>query len=94
MACSPEQDQFVWPLEYLNITKPNDLTDKKNENDEENQIIHQEWASEDYVDPEEEENNVQTEKVSRPPVEMVEVISKIRYFISEKQANDFINSCW
>jgi len=94
MACSPDQDQFVWPLEYLNITKPNDVTDKKNENDEENEIIHQEWASEDYVDPEEEENNVQTQKVSRPPVETVEVISKIRYFISEKQANDFINSCW
>ena len=24
MACNPDQDQFIWPLEILNITRPNE----------------------------------------------------------------------
>lgn len=95
MACSPEQDQFIWPLEYLNITKisSNDEGEKINED---NPPVRSDWELPDYVDPEEEDEAEAegVEKTIRPPAEMVQVIKKIRYFISEKQANDFINSCW
>jgi hypothetical protein len=89
MACSPDQDQFLWPLETLNITRPNE--DEKLITDENNENIRKEWAMQDYVDPDEE---VTEEKVTSKPMETVGVISKLRYFMSEKQANDFINSCW
>jgi hypothetical protein len=85
MACSPDQDQFIWPLDIINITRPN----------ENEQTIstgnggRKDWAIDDYVDPEDQEE----EKVSEP-LKTVTVISKIRYVLSDKQANDFIDSCW
>jgi hypothetical protein len=95
MACSPDQDQFLWPLEIINITRVN----------EDNQMIsgesvRKEWALDDYVDPDEveekdkEDNDDEKEKVPSKPIEMVTVVRKLRYFISEKQAQDFIDSCW
>ncbi len=86
MACSPDQDQFLWPLETINITRLNDN----------NQMIsgesgHNDWALDDYVDPDEEQTE---EKVTTKPLETVHVIRKLRYFLSEKQAQDFIDSCW
>ena len=99
MACSPDQDQFIWPLNYLNITRVNDeqqqqqqgVIKQNGEEEEEDRPVQSGWADADYVDPEEEQTG---EKISRPPAETVQVISKIRYFLSEKQATDFINSCW
>jgi hypothetical protein len=86
MACSPDQDQFIWPLETINITRStenNQLTSDESGRSE--------WALADYVDPEEDEVK---EKVTTNPIETVHVVRKIRYFLSEKQAQDFIDSCW
>ncbi|CAF4740704.1 unnamed protein product, partial [Rotaria sp. Silwood2] len=49
MACSPNQDQFAWPLEIINITRPNE-----NNTLQSNEKRSDEWALEDYVDPDEE----------------------------------------
>lgn len=93
MACSPDQDKFLWPLETVNITRINEnnqlISDKS---------IRKEWALDDYVDPDEEkdeedENNEQ-DKVTSKPIETVTVVRKLRYFLTEKQAQDFIDSCW
>ena len=88
MACSPDQDKFIWPLEILNITRPN-------ENDQitSNENGRKDWALADYVDPDEEEDEEEKTKTSKP-IETVTVVSKIRYFLSEKQATEFIDSCW
>ncbi|UJR21943.1 hypothetical protein I4U23_025012 [Adineta vaga] len=93
MACSPDQDQFLWPLETTNIVRPNNdgnvMTDE---------TIRSEWALQDYEDPEEEEDEEKKDKsvgkLPSKPIETVNVISKLRYFLSEKQAQDFIDSCW
>ena len=84
MACNPRQDQFTWPLETINITRP--TNDQSTELD---LLIREEWAEQDYVNPEEEE-----EDEMYSTVETVTVVKKLRYFITEKLANDFINSCW
>ncbi|CAF4566900.1 unnamed protein product [Rotaria sp. Silwood1] len=92
MSCNPEHSQFIWPLELSNITRPTEEVSVK-ENDDVG--IRNDWALDDYVDPEEAvDADAVTSKSVTKPVEKVEVITKIRYFISEKQANDFINSCW
>jgi len=88
LACSPDQDQFLWPLETINITRFNGN----------NQIIsdgsvRNDWALEDYVDPDDEKEE-EEEKVTSKPIETVHVVRKLRYFLSEKQAQDFIDSCW
>ena len=97
MACSPEQDQFIWPLEMMNMTRPNEGDARlPDSNPAESRAEFD--ALPDYVDPEEEEPEQQPIEVKNlvpaKPVETVQVISKIRYFISEKQANAFIDSCW
>ena len=93
MACSPEQDQFIWPLERTRIVRPS-LTQVVKEDDED-PGMRKEWALEDYVDPDDENSEtVDAPKEVSKPLEMVEVVTKIRYFISEEQANDFITSCW
>jgi hypothetical protein len=89
MACSPNQDQFIWPLETINITRS--IENNQSISDESGRS---DWALPDYVDPEEEEQDEVKEKVTAKPVETVHVIRKIRYFLSEKQAQDFIDSCW
>jgi hypothetical protein len=93
MACSPNQDQFIWPLETINITRP-----IENNQHSPDQSGRADWALDDYVDPEDEEgvqeDNEAKEKVTAKPIETVQVVRKIRYFISEKQAQDFIDSCW
>ena len=86
MACSPDQDQFIWPLETKNITR----TDPNDEPTSSDNVINKDWADEDYVDPDEAE----VEKTTTSPVEKVQVVTKIRYFLSEKQAQDFLTSCW
>ena len=86
MACSPDQDQFIWPLETINITRSTENNQMTSD-----ESIRTDWALADYVDPEEDEEN---EKVPSQPAETVHVVSKIRYFLSEKQAQDFIDSCW
>lgn len=94
MSCNPDHDQFIWPLEYANITRPSQQeVSIKDDDDEEG--VRKEWALDDYVDPDEED--VQEKVISKAvakPLDIVRVITKIRYFISEQQANDFINSCW
>ena len=95
MACSPEQDQFLWPLEYINITRPSEQSAVATDQNDPN--VRQEWALDDYVDPDEEgeeTGGVARAPVTPKPVDMVTVVRKIRYFLSEKQANDFIDSCW
>ena len=99
MACSPDQHQFIWPLEMKNVTRPNDEDARLPDAD--GAQARKEWALADYVDPDDEEAQAQkgqseeeNELVPRKPLETVQVISKIRYFISEKQANAFIDSCW
>ena len=97
MSCNPDQDQFIWPLEYLDIVKPNEQAVSMDDNDEEG--VRKEWALADYVDPEEQgEEQESQEKVTAKnaikPRETVKGITKIRYFISEEQANAFIDSCW
>ena len=98
MACNPNHDRFIWPLELINITRPDE---NEAQIDQTNQSggIRSEWALEDYVDPDEEKNdgNGFSEaafKSHEKPKEVVEVITKIRYFISDEQANAFIASCW
>ncbi|CAF4106049.1 unnamed protein product, partial [Rotaria sp. Silwood2] len=96
MSCNPDHDQFIWPLEFSNITRPSNESSIKDNNDE---GIRKDWALPDYVDPDEEQQEEEgekkvTSKAVTKPVEKVEVITKIRYFISEEQANNFINSCW
>ena len=98
MSCNPDHDQFIYPLEFADIVRPNEeevaITD---DNDE---TIRKDWALADYVDPEDEEDNEEknqvkeTSKAVSKPVDTVRVITKIRYFISDQQANDFIASCW
>ncbi|CAF1267837.1 unnamed protein product [Adineta ricciae] len=93
MSCNPDQDQFIWPLEYADIVRPTEqIGSRKDDNDD---GARHEWALADYVDPEEEdeEEKVTSKAVVKAP-ETVRVITKIRYFISEQQANDFIASCW
>ncbi|CAF3027737.1 unnamed protein product [Rotaria socialis] len=95
MSCNPEHDKFIWPLEYANVTRPDDESTSMKENKDDG--IRSEWALTDYVDPEEEEEEGKengTPKVTKKPVAQVEVITKIRYYISDQQANDFISSCW
>jgi len=90
MACSPDQDQFVWPLETKNITRI-----KENSPLISDESIRPDWALDDYVDPDEAKNQEeQEEKVPSKPTETVHVVRKLRYFLSEKQAQDFIDSCW
>lgn len=104
MACSPEQDQFIWPLELINITRSNVI--QTSENKEEGQV-HSDWALQDYVDPEEENQEEEEEEKSAeeskpvkttqpppPPVDTVEVVQKVRYYMSEKAAQTFFDSCW
>lgn len=88
MACSPDQDQFVWPMETKNITR----ADPNNEPTSSDDVINKDWADEDYVDPDE-EKEVEV-KTTAGPMEKVQVVTKVRYFLSEKQAQDFLNSCW
>jgi len=95
MSCNPDQDQFIWPLEYSDLVRPNEQDVSIKDDNEEG--IRKEWALADYVDPEDEEEASQETVTSKDvikPVETVKAITKIRYFISEKQANDFIDSCW
>jgi len=94
MACNPEHDQFIWPLEVKDIIRPNEQQVSIRGDNEE--IIRKEWALTDYVDPDEEEGSEEkaSSKTTAKPVETVKAITKIRYFISEQQANDFIGSCW
>jgi hypothetical protein len=88
MSCNPDQDQFLYPLETSNIVRPNEQDTSSKDDDE---GVREEWALADYVDPDAEE--VASKAVTKP-VETVNVITKIRYFLSEQQANDFIDSCW
>ncbi|CAF0895064.1 unnamed protein product [Adineta steineri] len=81
--------EFIWPLNFLNITRPNEQAVISKDDNDEN--IREDWALADYNDPDEEDED---KKVVTKPAEMVQVISKIRYFMSEEQANDFIASCW
>ena len=99
MACSPEQDQFMWPLEMKNVTRPNDEDARLADAD--GTQARKEWALADYVDPDDEEAQAQKEQseeknelVPSKPLDTGQVISKIRYFISEKQGNALIDSCW
>jgi hypothetical protein len=96
MSCNPDQDQFIWPLENSIIVKPNEQEISIKDDNEES--VRNEWALVDYVEPDEDDENEHQEKVTSKsvikPVETVNVITKIRYFISEQQANDFIDSCW
>jgi hypothetical protein len=94
MSCNPNQDQFIWPLEYANIVKPTD--EELSIKDDQEDGVRKEWALIDYVDPEDEEESAEkvTSKSVVKPVETVTAITKIRYFISEQQANEFIASCW
>lgn len=92
MACSPNQDQFVWPLEIKNISR----FEPKNEI-ESSAPIKDGWVDEDYVEPidEEQDEEEKEEKTTTPiPIEKVQVVTKIRYFLSERQAQDFLDSCW
>jgi hypothetical protein len=81
-------------LEVNDIIRPNEQQISIGGDNEEG--IRKEWALTDYVDPEEEEGSEEkaSSKTTAKPVETVKVIKKIRYFISEQQANDFIGSCW
>ncbi|CAF3236695.1 unnamed protein product [Rotaria sp. Silwood2] len=88
MACSPNQDQFAYPLEIINITRPNENEETKSDDS-----LREDWALPDYVDPDEEGEEGKT-KVTSKPIETVSVIKKLRYYVLEKQANDFIESCW
>lgn len=95
MSCNPNQDQFIWPLEHSNIVRANDK--EVANKDEDDEAVREEWALHDYVDPDEDadaETDKVTSKAVAKPVDTVRVVSKIRYFISEQQANDFIDSCW
>lgn len=98
MSCNPNQDEFIWPLEYANVTRPNEqdsaIEENKNNNNED--TIRTEWALADYVDPEDEDSEEKQPiaKTTAKPAELVQVITKIRYFISEQHANEFIASCW
>ncbi|CAF1303346.1 unnamed protein product [Rotaria magnacalcarata] len=96
MTCSPNQDQFVWPLEIINITRPNE-SENTNETGPSEEKIHVGWESPDYVDPEDaeqSETNDQKELVTPKPIEKVSVVRKLRYYVLEKQASAFIDSCW
>ncbi|CAF4253427.1 unnamed protein product, partial [Rotaria magnacalcarata] len=71
MTCSPNQDQFVWPLEIINITRPNE-SENTNETGPSEEKIHAGWESPDYVDPEDaeqSETNDQKELVTPKPIE-------------------------
>jgi len=94
MACDPSQDEFIWPLEYAKIRRPSEDLTKQIAEDE--TIVRNDWALADYVDPDDENapEDKSTEIDASSTPETVEVITKIRYFISDEQANDFINSCW
>lgn len=98
MSCNPTHDEFIWPLEYEDIVRPSEQVPSVDDPQDEN--IKSEWALPDYVDPDDEEagdDDSQEKAISKvvtKPVEKVRVITKIRYFISEEQANAFIASCW
>ena len=95
MSCNPDHDQFIWPLEYADIVRPNE--EEVSIKDENEEGIRKEWDLADYVDPEEEEESKQADEKSKAvakPIDTVRVITKIRYFISDQQANNFIESCW
>ena len=105
MSCNPNQDEFIWPLEYRNVTRPNEQETSGKDQADQEENIRTDWALADYVDPEEEEeeeeeseetnNHKKTlSKTTAKPAELVEVITKIRYFLTDKQAYDFMNSCW
>ena len=89
MSCNPEQDQFIWPLEISNIIRPDDEDTYDGEVNR-----REEWALPDYVNPDEDYNENVTHEYVTKHTEKVEAITKIRYFLSEEQANGFIDSCW
>lgn len=94
MACNADQDEFIWPLEHAKIGRPREVPTK---HEEDGTGVRKDWALDDYVDPEEEKDendDDDDEPTELVPAETVEVITKIRYFISDDQANAFINSCW
>jgi hypothetical protein len=96
MACSSDQDQFLWPLNFTNIVRPVEQTADGDESDEVG--IRKDWALAEYVDPEDEEqvklNGNMISSASVVPPETVQVVTRVRYYISERQANEFITSCW
>ncbi|CAF0910919.1 unnamed protein product [Didymodactylos carnosus] len=100
MSCDPNQSDFIYPLNLLNVTKYEQHVHSVDTVDNGEELQPKFEGEEDYKDEEEEDNNQQLPSKSslvadsQKPVEMVEIVSKIRYFISETQANDFINSCW
>ena len=94
MACSPNQDQFIWPLETRNISRV-----ESNNEIESTEAVKEGWEDEDYVEPVDEEPAEDGEKKEvktaiSSSIEKVEVVTRLRYFLSEKQAQDFLASCW
>lgn len=101
LACNPDHDKFVHPLEYNNILPPSE--EKKETNDGESGVIRQDWALQDYRDPEsedeqneDEEEEIEEKEKSANKVasKTVEVITKVRYFLAESDAIGFMKSCW
>lgn len=95
MACSPQQDQFIWPLTIINITR----TTSTPKITLDSEPIRQEWADADYVDPDEEATAVDQEQSEKSTtelqvVDMVQVVQKVQYFISEQVIQNFLDSCW
>ena len=94
MACSPNQDQFIWPLETRNISRV-----ESNNEIESTEAVKEGWEDEDYVEPVDEEaaedgDKKEVKTAISSPIEKVEVVTRLRYFLSEKQAQDFLASCW
>ena len=92
MTCSPDQDQFLWPLSLTNIVPPS--SDVQTSDDDQDDGVRQEWALTDYVDPDDEVDEAVKSRTTAKPVDTVEVVTKVRYYVSEAQANDFMASCW
>lgn len=97
MACSPQQDQFIWPLTIINITR----TTSTPKIALDSEPIRQEWADADYVDPDEEAAAAAADQeLSEKPTtelqvaDMVQVVQKVQYFISEQVIQNFLDSCW
>ncbi|CAF4312374.1 unnamed protein product, partial [Adineta steineri] len=67
MSCNPNQDEFIWPLNFLNISRPNEQAVISKDDNDEN--IREEWALADYSDPDEEDED---KKVVTKPAEMVQ----------------------
>ena len=92
MTCSPDQDQFLWPLSLTHIVPPSSDVQTTDEDQEDG--VREDWALPDYVDPEDEADETVKSRITLKPVATVEVVTKVRYFVSEAQANDFMASCW